>query len=93
MEVNFVGIVKEVRVVSTSKGQPISHPFEVVSFFDRAVGGDIRILYGVGQSGYVVGQEVPVKAIVQGREKNFNVSYTFVQNLPSSEVPAPKSRN
>lgn len=82
----FVGIVKEVRPITMSKGLPIAHPFEVVSFFDREVGGDVRIIYPLGGSGFAVGSEVPLDVIVKGSERNFNVGYSWVSNVP----PAPK---
>lgn len=79
----FTGIVKEVRAITSSKGVPIAHPFEVVSFFDREVGGDVRVIYPLNGSGMQVGAEVPLDIIVKGSERNFQVGYSWISNVVS----------
>ena len=79
----FTGIVKEVRAITASKGVPIARPFEVVSFFDREVGGDVRVIYPLNGSGFQVGAEVPLDIIVKGVERNFQVGYSWISNVVS----------
>jgi len=76
MQIEFVGIVREVKDWNTDKNGvalPADKVTSQILFMDKDSGGDVSLTYPAGH-GLKVGQDVTVKAVVKPVVRNFKLT-------------------
>lgn len=90
MQVQFTGIVREIKDWTTDKDGKILPPEKVTSqitFLDRETGGDVVMTYP-HDHGLSVGQDVNIKVLVKPQLRNFKLSlYVQPVNTPAQAIP------